>query len=322
MARPCDHLRMRLAAKRMRRRTAVAAGSVAIAIGLATAAPGRAAVSGGEYTAYTGEQVTVLITDSYTKSDAVLQTYADFVAALFHGKEISKLTILLVSPSELAAICTGEEKYACYYPTYQTIVITPDSPTRGTELMHEYAHHLAYNRSNQPFDSLEYGPKRWASYVGVCPYLEQGSFDLDRPKLDPYEGFAEAYTLVNGGPWSGTVDRAFYPDKIASRRIYEDALMPWKKNTTKAFHFRLADDQPVVRRIATPLDGSLELHLRGPSRADVHVALLYGHTVVKHALGLGSVKTLRYRVCGERRLRFIVTAVNGSGPATVTVSRP
>ena len=109
--------------------------------------------------------------------------------------------------------------------------ITPEELAR-----HEYGHHVAANRLNAPWPAADWGPKRWASHVGVCARAAAGTAsptsntDYER---HPGEAFAEVYRVLNerrGGStaltWS-IVDDSFIPDAAALRAAEEDVTKPW-----------------------------------------------------------------------------------------------
>src|SRR4029079_18707053 len=109
-----------------------------------------------------------------------------------------------------------------------------------------------------------------------------------------------AYVVTNNGPWSGTVSDSFYPDTTAQRQIYQDALHPWKRNTTQHFKLALPVDGSRGRNVLTPLDGTLDVNLEGPPGNQFNLALTYGDTTLKRAVGPGSKKHLSFTVCGQR----------------------
>ena len=41
-------------------------------------------------------------------------------------------------------------------------------------IAHEYGHHVAANRSNAPWAALDWGTKRWATYIQVCGRARDG----------------------------------------------------------------------------------------------------------------------------------------------------
>ncbi len=281
-----------------------------------------ASVYGGPYTAYTGEQVVVIASDFYQHDDQANKTYADYAASFLHGTELGRVVIFLVAPAEIDAYC-GLTAAACYFPDYQTIAISPDSPTRGADLLHEYAHHIAFNRLNTPFSAYKFGPKRWATALGVCPNVRNGGFDPSVYELNPAEGFAEAYTVVNGATWSGTVSSFFFPDANATALIRSDVLNPWTGNFAAASApVRLAAGRRTRLEVPTPLDGRLEVSLKGPTAANFDLYLLSGKKILKRSTGPTSRERVKQTICGERSFTVMVHAKEGTGPATVTVSKP
>ena len=281
-----------------------------------------ASVYGGPYTAYTGEQVVILASDFYQRDDEANKTYADYAASFVHNTELGRVVIVLVAPAEIDAYC-GLSAAACYFPDYQAIAISPDSPTRGADLLHEYGHHIAFNRLNTPFSAYRFGPKRWATALGVCPNVRNGGLDPSVYELDPAEGFAEAYTVVNGGAWGGIVSSFFFPDTNATALIRSDVLNPWTGNfSARAAPVRLAERRRTRMEVPTPLDGRLEVSLRGPAAADFNLYLLSGKKILKRSLGPKSRERIRHTVCGVRSFTVMVHAKEGAGPATVTISKP
>ena len=85
---------------------------------------------------------------------------------------------------------------------------------------HEYGHHVAFNRVNPPWQAVDWGTKRWASYANVCTRTAAGSAypgDEDGHYLqNPGEAFAETYRLLNESEAGATnfiwpiVDRSFF----------------------------------------------------------------------------------------------------------------
>ena len=71
----------------------------------AAAAAAPAGYWGGEYRASTGEAVTVYASNSYPVDPALGQRWADFLATLVHGSELSTVTVLLSTPEQISSIC-------------------------------------------------------------------------------------------------------------------------------------------------------------------------------------------------------------------------
>src|SRR5262245_27024895 len=197
---------------------------------------------GGEYTVSDGYKVHVETSDVYPVDDAANQRVADFLDGALHGPEIETVTIYRVSPSEITADCGSADALACYSPDMKSIV-TPVEPatadfTPQAALLHEYGHHVANSRRNPPFVSVDYGPKRWASYENVCALtrrgqLHPGAESFPEYTLNPGEGWAEAYRVVNEGrlglPQEDiVVSSRFQPNARAASLVTQDVLNPWK----------------------------------------------------------------------------------------------
>ena len=160
---------------------------------------------GGQYRTSTGELVTIYASDSYPVDPAMGQRWADFLASLVHGPEISTVTVLLTTPTQIERVC-GPNAVACYSPQGAVLYTPGEDP--GTDLSaeavitHEYGHHVAANRSDAPWSALDSGPKRWASSMQVCARTRSGELfpgaeDAAHYTLNPGEGWAETYRVLN-----------------------------------------------------------------------------------------------------------------------------
>jgi hypothetical protein len=76
--------------------------------------------------------------------------------------------------------------------------------------------------------------------------------------------------------------------------------------------------------LATPLDGNLQVSLRGVRNARVSFDLIGSNgTRVSHTIVSGGVtRTLKTEVCGARAYGARVTLQRGSGAFRLTVSKP
>jgi hypothetical protein len=293
---------------------------------------------GGPYGTPTGESVTVYLSTSYPEDELVARRWAEFFASLVHGPELAAVTVYLAPPPEVDALCRGIGALGCY--GNQRLVAIGDSsagiaPTAVAA--HEYGHHVAHNRVNPPWRTLDWGTKRWASHVGVCTRTQAGALhpgDEDGfYTLNPGEGFAEAYRVMNESRAGATsfswpiADRSFFPDAGAFGAIEEDVLRPWSSPTVTTLPGRFLAWGPNVwrRTISTPLDGDLSVALTLPPVAAYDLDLLAsdGRTVVGRGLWSGVArKSLRFTICGQRSVTLRVTRRGSPGAFRAEVSRP
>jgi hypothetical protein len=295
---------------------------------------------GGQITAADGEVVTVYLSDAYPVDPAVQQSAADFLTELYHGKELSTVSVYLAPLDEVGSAC-GRGTGGCY--SRDRIVATGDPLPDGTSavnvLAHEYGHHVAANRGNAPWDALDWGPKRWATTARICARTAAGTaFPGDEGinyQLNPGEGWAEVYRLSNflkqaWPSWVLTtwriVDESFYPDARAFGAARADVLQPWTGPRKRAWAARLRNVAPKGRPtkvprmrtlIATPLDGDVTVRLqRAPAGTTMSLATLGGKVVAP------AVHTvLRTTVCDRRQMVLTVRAQK-PGAFAATISTP
>lgn len=287
-----------------------------------------ATASAGEHVVSTGATVRIIVSDALPPGNVDVAYWADFVGALPHGDELERVTIYLVPNREVRLLC-GVAALACYDSRRELIVTPVESAPEGLTLeailAHEYGHHVARNRLNPPWSALDFGTKRWATYVGVCPGVRTGRFTLqgsgDRYPFNPGEVFAESYRLLaerrlgrEPVRWL-VVDPGFEPDDTALARLEQDVLVPWARNTVA----RHRASVPRSFRLATPLDGRMTITLASP-RTGVYELRLPG---VGRARVPGAGRaTIQAEVCGTRVFNATVVRVRGRGAYTLTVSRP
>jgi hypothetical protein len=260
-----------------------------------------------------------------------LQGIANFLGTLPHGDEMSLLAVHVVAPAELAAPppdgCGTPNALACYFPGLNNMVISgnestaSDGATREYVIAHEYGHHLASHRNNAPFanPSVDWGPKNWASFAGVCAGVKSGRYfpgDEGSHYYDnPGEAFAESYARTvfptSPVPW----EWPDFPDVLTSSgagtaAIQQDALHPWNGDHSDPRKGRFGHKRKVKRQtktFATPLDGVFTLTLKGADKADLALKLKGpdGRTLARSD-GVGSHEQVTYSVCGERLLTAVV----------------
>jgi hypothetical protein len=295
---------------------------------------GRLAVPGsfwgGATTASTGEQVTIFVSRSYPEDPAVTQRWANFLASLVHGSELSSVTVYLETPSEVSRTCGGEDILGCYG---RDTLIAPGEDSGGiaaeSVITHEYGHHVAANRADTPWPAVDWGTKRWSSYIQVCArtkahQLFPGAETSLEYQFNPGEVFAESFRVLNEqrlglpvAPWD-VVDKSLQPDAEALTLLQEDVLTPWTANTASQISGRFAPGGTSVRtyNVAETLDGGFAVSVR--TSAHVRVQLLKAGRVVSH--GTTSARTT---ICGgSRNYTVRITRTSGSGAFTLSISKP
>lgn len=285
---------------------------------------------GGTYTASTGEQVTIQVSPSYPEDPAVAQRWANFLASLVHGPELSSVTLYLETPSEVSRTCGGEDILGCY--GHGTIV-APGEDANGAAaesvITHEYGHHVAANRINTPWPAVDWGTKRWASYLQVCArtnahQLFPGAESSLEYQFNPGEVFAEDFRVLNEqrlglpvAPWE-VVDSSLQPDAEALTLLQQDVLTPWTANSATQFSGRFVKRGSSVRNYKEieTLDGNLAVSVR--TNAHIRVQILRAGHVVAH--GAKSAQTI---ICGgSRNYSVRVTRTSGNGAFTLSMSKP
>jgi hypothetical protein len=314
---------------------AVLAGVAVLAAGARVA---DAEAWGGRYTTSTGESVNVTMSDRYPVDESATRAWAEFLTTLVHGPEISRVRLHLAPYSEVQSVC-GFDALACYLFQQELIVAPREDfqagPTARAVVTHEYGHHLARNRVNAPWDSLRYGTKRWGSQIGVCARTENGTLFPGgrgfRYRLDPGEGFAESYRVLNEqraglpeSPWE-VVDTSLRPDQAALAALEQDILAPWTGPTVQARVGTFRRARGTATRsfaLATPLDGSLRITLAAPTNARFRLSVYDVSRKATLVTARPGARTLSTLICGQRSLSVRVTRVAGKGRFSLSISKP
>ena len=294
---------------------------------------------GGTFTASTGEQVHIEVSDSYPQDPSRAQRWANFLASLVHGSEISTVNVYLAPLAEVQRFC-GLDALACYSPVSHRLVAPGDDPSSDISaeavVAHEYGHHVAASRSNAPWPAVEYGTKRWATYEQVCSrarsgHLFPGAEDAVHYMLNPGEAFAETYRVLNqrrlGVPeteWD-IVSQSLYPDDTALALVQQDVLSPWTANTSSTTSVILTRRASVKTiSVTTPLDGALRVTTRTARNERVRMRVLStsSKTAPVTVVPGGASRSTTGTVCGARTTRVRLTLTRGSGRVTLTTSTP
>ena len=291
---------------------------------------------GGVYRASTGENVTVYASNSYPMDPALGQRWANFLASLVHGSELSTVNVMLSTADEISRVC-GQDSLACYSARGALLYAPGEDPASSLSaeavITHEYGHHIAANRNNAPWDAIDWGPKRWDSAMQVCAATKQGRLapgaeDPVRYETNPGEGWAETYRVLNErrlglpeSPWE-IVSQALYPTAAALTAADQDVTSPWESATTSTRRGAVTRTSRIrTYTVATPLDGTLKLTLRTSAGLRVAVDLFVSSTRVAHATGGGTLARFT-TVCGARSYRVRVTELKGRGSFQLSVATP
>jgi len=286
--------------------------------------------------ATTGEPVRVHLSKQAfpTPDTTTAQHWADFLDSLVHGTELTTLDAYFLTPLEVQSVC-GRGALACYGDNQMFAPAEAPSFDLSAEsvVAHEYGHHMAAHRLNPPWEAVDYGTKRWASYMNVCAKTRKaqwfpGAEDADKYFYNPGEGLAEAYRVLNEqrlglpeAPWD-IVSEDFVPDAQALAFLAQDVTSPWTKNTTLARSGSVsAKAKSRAYVVSTPLDGRMSVRLTSSAKAKFRLDVLSPSArSIGHASGRNA--TASATICGERALRVRVNRVSGAGAFRLAISRP
>jgi hypothetical protein len=291
---------------------------------------------GGIYRTAAGESVTIYVSNSFPVDAALGQRWADFLASLVHGSELSTVTVLLSTSEEISRFC-GDDALACYSPRGALLYAPGEDPNSDLSaeavIAHEYGHHVAASRINPPWDALDWGPKRWASAMQVCARTKKGDLvpgaeDLVRYEQNPGEGWAETYRVLNQrrlnlpeSPWTIVID-SLYPTPVALTAAEQDVTTPWTSDATTVRTGAVTrTSRARTFNVSTPLDGTLKVALRSSAGLRVSLDVLASSTRVAHVSGARSLAR-SMTVCGTRSYRVRVTDLRGKGSFRLTVTEP
>jgi hypothetical protein len=281
--------------------------------------------------------VDIRVSAAYPDAAERAQQWSTFFAGLPHGAELGTLRVNVVSEPELATACSARA-LGCYRMGELTIAgdavggVTPEEVAR-----HEYGHHLAANRSNAPWRAVDWGPKRWATAVGVCADVQKGAAfpgdEDERYTENPGEAWAEVYRVLAEqaagrltGIWSVVATR-YFPSEAVLAAAREDVVHPWTAPSLTRIEGELRKAGPWVwqRRLATPLDGTLVVKLTMPVGARHDIAVVDpngGKVLARWSTWTTRSRTITTTVCGQRAVLLRVTRGTAAGPFSLVVSRP
>ena len=296
---------------------------------------------GGWYTVTTNgksERVKVYVSRSFPTWDpATNRKWAQAFAKMPHGTELSKLTVYLSPFNEISSdyVC-GSLADSCYDPNDATVYLSGERPPDGADMtqvaMHEYGHHIANFRSNTPWDSVNWGPKYWASAAGVCSLTRQKLMwptDAANHYEDhPGEIWAETYRLVASGaesiaanPWE-ILNPVWNPTSRSDllNAAAHDVNNPWRGPVTSTRTGRL-DAKSASAKVAVrlDLDGQVTAVLKtsGSLKATVSISSASGAQ-----LAAAKPAQAKATICGLSSANIAVTRKSGSGSWTLAITQP
>jgi hypothetical protein len=312
-----------------------------------------------EFPVLGGEQVKM---SSTYYSDADMQTVANVLGGLVHGQEMNTLSVYVASPDELTQICGSGALACYAPSQGEMFISGEDGSSFGVPrdytIAHEYGHHIANSSLNAPWTALDTGAKRWSTYEHVCQGTRKGRlFPGDEGTHyweNPGEGFAETNAHLNypdvSVPWG--YDPLLHPVQASMAKLQADITDPWTGPTSVTWNGSLwpQRDNPAQRRFATPLDGQVEIDLSGPAGANYDLYVLgdklplprhlreryrrahrHHHRlhrlrprrrIVSRAVTGGSNEQIGLNLCGQSAIHVEVRRRSGSGPFSVSVTRP
>jgi hypothetical protein len=283
-----------------------------------------------------GETVSIHLSKKlYLETDsAVAQRWADFFASLIHGPELATLDAYFLTLKEVQGVC-GIGALACYGGNQMFAPAQDPAFDLSAEAVvtHEYGHHVAAHRLNDPWDAVDTGAKRWATYENVCVKTRRhvywpGAEDQNHYFYNPGEGWAESYRVLNerraglAEPSWDIVTNELYPDDTALSLLQQDVTSPWTKNTVLT---KTGSVSRTVRSrayvVSTPLDGTMRVSLRSAANAKFRLDILSPNAKsLSHATGKNTSASAT--ICSERAVRIRVNRVSGKGSFRLRVSHP
>jgi hypothetical protein len=268
----------------------------------------------------------------------------DFLGSRLHGAELGALRVYVGTPREIVRLCGGDPHAVACYAVQESRMYVPGERVNGIPveyaLTHEYGHHLASRRSNDPWDALDWGAKHWASAMRVCAYVRKGRLFPGNQGAhyfdDPGEGFADGYAHLHYPeiPWQ--YSELMRPGRSAFAAIRRDVLRPWAGNRTRTFRGRLGPGRGArAFRIRLTLDGELTLRLAAPRGGSYSVEAETGGFASGRVLRSGDGFDVEW--CRRRPAEQVTLTVRrrenershaprarhpGSGPFSLTASWP
>lgn len=301
---------------------------------------GRGGVYQVTSAAGTTERVRIYTSRSFrTWSATTNRMWAQRFADMPHGTELSKLTVYLSPFSEISSewVC-GYRADSCYDPNDGVMYLSGERPPDGADMfqiaMHEYGHHIANHRSNLPWDSVNWGPKYWATAQQVCVNTRVSrmwpSDAANHYEDHPGEIWAETYRLVASNAMGIRPDawEILNPVWDPTSRLDlltaagKDVSQPWRgaRSLTKTGTFSAAGAAEQTVAVPMTLDGEVTATIAtsGGLKASVSIR----ETATAKVIGPASTSKSRARSCGVSAVTVAVRRTSGRGAWTLTIHHP
>jgi hypothetical protein len=232
------------------------------------------------YTSADGYRVEIESSPSYPPDAAADRALVDFLASRLHGPELGGLRVYVGPPGEIQRLCGGDSRVVACYSIDEGRMFVPGESVQGIPMeypiTHEYGHHVASWRWNNPWDALDWGAKHWASSMNVCTHVHDGLLFPGNQgghyRDDPGEGFADGYAHLHypEAPWY--FNELMRPGPLDLAAIRRDVLDPWSGPRARTFRGRLGAHRRARRfKIRLTLDGEVRLRLFAPAGASYTV---------------------------------------------------
>jgi len=291
----------------------------------------RASTRASRYATQDGLSVEVEVSSAYPSNPVSDQRLVDFLASRSHGYELGTLRVYVGTPTEIARLCGGQDAVACY-ATDEDRMYVPGESAHGVPveyaLTHEYGHHLASWRSNNPWDALDWGAKYWASEMRVCAHVARGRLFPGNQGAhylrDPGEGFADGYAHLHypSAPWQYA--SILRPDRGAYAAIRRDVARPWTGPRSRTLRGRLGQGRD-SRTYIVPmtLDGDVSVRFDAARGVKAEVELESGSFASGETLASGQGFGIEWcRRAETEQVRVTVRRRAGSGPFAVRLTYP
>ena len=278
-----------------------------------------------------GQRVEVQVSSDYPADFDADQALVDFLGSRVHGQELSSLRVYVGTPAEIQTICGGPRAVACYAIDQQRMFV-PGERVHGVPveyaLTHEYGHHVAGWRDNNPWDAIDWGAKHWASEMRVCTHVARGRLfpgnQGEHYLEDPGEGFADGFAHLHyeDAPWQ--FSPLLRPTSEALAAIRRDVLRPWTGPRSRTFRGRLGlGRSPRSFKLRLTLDGDMSIRLRAARGVSAEVEVDAGRFATGQTLRGGGGFGIEWcRRQENEKVTLTVRRREGSGPFALKVSYP